>query len=55
MSRLFHLAAIRRGVLIGDGNEFALSSVVDDDVTTEAIDRLTAALDDVANELDAQN
>lgn len=55
MSRLFHLAVIRRGVLIGDGNEFALSSVVDDDVTTEAIDRLTAALDDVANELDAQN
>jgi glutamate-1-semialdehyde 2,1-aminomutase len=55
MSRLFHLAAIRRGVLIGDGNEFALSSVVDDDVTAEVIDRLTAALDDVANELSTPN
>ncbi|MCV7226160.1 aspartate aminotransferase family protein [Mycolicibacterium komossense] len=55
MSRLFHLAAIRRGVLIGDGNEFALSSVVDDDVTTDAIHRLTTALDDVANELNILN
>jgi glutamate-1-semialdehyde 2,1-aminomutase len=51
MSKLFHLAAIRRGVLIGDGNEFALSSVVDDAVTDEVIDRLTAALEDVAVEL----
>lgn len=51
MSRLFHLAAIRRGVLIGDGNEFALSSAVDDAVANEVIDRLVAALDDVAEEL----
>jgi glutamate-1-semialdehyde 2,1-aminomutase len=51
MSRLFHLAAIRRGVLIGDGNEFALSSVVDDAVADEVIERLVAALDDVATEL----
>lgn len=51
MSRLFHLAAIRRGVLIGDGNEFALSSVVDDAVADEVVDRLVAALDDVAEEL----
>jgi glutamate-1-semialdehyde 2,1-aminomutase len=55
MSKLFHLAVIRRGVLIGDGNEFALSSVVDDEVTDEVIDRLTAALHDVADELDAPN
>jgi glutamate-1-semialdehyde 2,1-aminomutase len=51
LSRLFHLAAIRRGVLIGDQNEFALSSVIDDAVAAEVIDRLTAALDDVADEL----
>lgn len=51
MSRLFHLAAVRRGVLIGDGNEFALSSVVDDAVADEVIERLSAALDDIAEEL----
>jgi glutamate-1-semialdehyde 2,1-aminomutase len=53
MSKLFHLAAIRRGILIGDGNEFALSSVIDDAVADDVIARLTAALADTAAELSA--
>ena len=48
LSRLFHLASICRGVYIGDGNEFALSTVVDDAVTAEVVERLEAALDDLA-------
>lgn len=51
LSRLFHLAAICRGVYIGDGNEFAMSTVVDDAATAAVVTGLEAALDDLATVL----
>jgi glutamate-1-semialdehyde 2,1-aminomutase len=51
LSRLFHLASVCSGVHLGDGNEFALSTVVDDEVADAAIVRLEAALDDLATAL----
>jgi glutamate-1-semialdehyde 2,1-aminomutase len=48
LSWLFHLAAISHGVVLGDGNEFALSTVTDRSVVDDAAERLCAALTDVA-------
>lgn len=48
LSQLFHLAAVCNGVHLGDGNECALSTVIDDDVTLDLIGRLNSALDDLA-------
>ncbi len=48
LSKLFHLAAVNHGVLFGNGNEFALATVTGTDVVDDAIERLCAALDDVA-------
>jgi glutamate-1-semialdehyde 2,1-aminomutase len=48
LSWLFHLAATSRGVLLGDGNEFALSTVASRAVIDDAAERLCAALTDVA-------
>ena len=50
-SKLFQLAAISHGVSLGDGNEFALSTMTTRTVVDEAIERLSAALDDVAGQL----
>jgi len=49
LSSQFHLAAISHGVLLGDGNEFALSTVTGRQVIDDAAQRLCAALTDVAN------
>jgi glutamate-1-semialdehyde 2,1-aminomutase len=48
VSWLFHLAATSHGVALGDGNEFALSTVTGRAVLDDAAERLCAALTDVA-------
>jgi glutamate-1-semialdehyde 2,1-aminomutase len=51
LSRRFQLAAVNHGVLFGNGNEFALATVTEPAVVEVAIDRLCAALDDVAGSM----
>lgn len=51
LSKRFHLAAVNHGVLFGNGNEFALATVTGPAVVDEAIERLCAALTDVAESL----
>lgn len=48
---LFHLAALNHGVFCAARGLVALSTVIDDGLVAEIIDRLSAALDDVASSL----
>lgn len=49
-SALLHLAAVCRGVYFGSGGEFGLFTALDDQLMDEAIERLTGAIRDVAEE-----
>lgn len=47
-SALLHLAAVNHGVYFGTGGEFGLSTAIDDDTATAAIDGIVSAIGDVA-------
>ena len=46
--RIFHLACLNNGVLIGTGGQIAMSTAITDELCDEAATALEAALDDVA-------
>lgn len=52
LSALLHLATVNHGVYYGMGGEFGLSTALSDDEVALTADAVTAALDDVAAELD---
>lgn len=50
-ANLFHLASLNHGVFASARGTVALSTAIDDAVADDAADRLTAALDDLADVL----
>jgi len=51
--RMFHLAALNRGLFIAPRGLIAFSTVIDDQLTAEICDRAASAIADVAQEADA--
>ena len=49
----FHLACVNRGLHIAGRGMFALSTAIDESIVDEAISHASAAMADVANEMDA--